>query len=173
MTDWRSEIARRADNIEESVVLSSVQHFILGKMLRRLHLIMGIAATTAATASTGLIFYQSALQWPGFISLGIAILTALMTFLNPKEAADSHHDKGVNYQELAYDANLLARVYSRSEKTESKLAARLEELKRRKFAIDRQKPATPGGMLYKAAKASIARGETSFRTDSTDQAAPE
>lgn len=56
MADIIEEILKEADRINESVEMSSIQHFIAAKSWRRAHFILGIIATIAATISTALIF---------------------------------------------------------------------------------------------------------------------
>ncbi len=166
MTSRREEILKEADRIIESVELSYVQHFTVAKCWRYAHFILGIIATILATISTALIFAKVEAHWPGLLAIAVAIITALMTFLNPKANGDSHHSKGVEYQEISAKARMLARIDCPHADDEEGLVSQLKALSKEKFELDQLMPPTPGGVFYRLAKQSIARGETRFRADS-------
>lgn len=166
MTSHQEEILKEAGRINESVELSSVQHFTAAKYWRSVHFILGISATIAAIISTALIFSKAEPLWPGLLAVAVAIITGLITFLNPKDHADTHHGKGVDYQQVGAKARILAKIDYPEADDKKDLVSQLKVLSDKKFDLDRQAPATPGGVLYWLAKRSIARGETRFRVDS-------
>ena len=166
MTSRQEEILKEVDRINESVELSSVQHFIAAKCWRSVHFILGIIATIAAIISTALIFSRVEPLWPGLLAVAVAIITGLITFLNPKYHADTHHGKGVHYQQVGAKARILAKIDCPQADNEKDLVSQLKVLSEEKFELDRGALPTPGGVFYRLAKRSIARGDTSFRANS-------
>ena len=171
MEDQRDEISTEADRIGESCELSSLQHFIAAKCWRRMHLVMGIAATIGATISTALTFSTNETLLSGLFALGVAILAGLMTFLNPQDRADQHHEKGVDYQQIVANTRMFVNIHLPNAGTEEDFTPQLQNLSDQKFGLDRTSPVTPAGMFYYLAKKSIDSGETSFRTDKDRQKA--
>lgn len=165
MTDRREEILKEADRINESVEWSSVQHLIAAKSWRRTHFTLGIIATVAAIISTALIFSNLYPMQAGLIAVGIAIITGLLTFLNPRHHAETHHGKGVDYQQIGAKARMLCKIDGLDTNNDENLSNQLKNLSKAKFELDRRAPATPGGIFYLLAKRSIGRGETGFRVD--------
>ena len=165
MTSRQEEILKEADRINESVEQSSVQHFIAAKCWRSVHFILGIIATIAATISTALIFSKGEPLWPGLLAVAVAIIAGLITFLNPKSHADMHHGKGVDYQQVGAKTRILVKIECPQTDDEKHLVNQLKALSEEKFDLDRRPPSTPGGVFYRLAKRSMARGETRFRVD--------
>ena len=161
----QNEISNEACRIHESCELSFVQHFIGERWWRRIHLVMGVAATIGAAVTTALIFVSDEALVSGIFGLGVAILAGLMTFLNPREQAEKHHEKGVDYQQLVASARMLVRIQLPESGDKEEFKTHLQGLSDRKFDLDRKSPVAPGGMIYWLAKRAIERGETKFRVD--------
>ena len=165
MSELRHEIKNEAGRIMESVELSFVQHFIVAKWWRRAHFVMGVLATVGATTSTALTFAETAPLVNAIIGLSVAILAGLITFLNPKYHADAHHQKGVDLQQLAARARMLINIECQETGSDSDLKSSLKALSDRKFDLDKNSPATPGGVFYRLAKKSVTSGETKHDVD--------
>ncbi len=165
MTSRQNEILNEANRINESVELSSVQHFIAAQCWRSVHFILGIIATIAATIATALIFAKVEALWPGLLAIAVAIITGLITFLHPKHHADTHHGKGVDYQQVGAKARILVKIECPQTDDEKHLVNQLKALYEEQFDLDRRPPSTPGSVFYRLAKRSMARGETRFRVD--------
>ena len=88
-----------------------------------------------------------------------------MTFLNPKEQAEKHHEKGVDYQQLVAAARMLVKIQLPESDDKEEVKTHLQGLSDRKFELDRKSPVAPGGIIYWRAKRDIERGETKFRVD--------
>ena len=161
----RDKALDEAYRIQESCELTFLQHFIAAKWLRRIHWIMGIAATIGATITTALIFANAETLVSGIFGLGVAILAGLMTFLDPMDQAEKHHGKGVNYQQLMANARIFVNVQSLELGDEEGFTAHLLDLTNRKFDLDRKLPVSPSGIFYWAAKRAIEMGETKFSVD--------
>lgn len=169
----QNEISNEACRIQESCELTSLQHFIAGKFWRRIHLVMGVAATIGATVTTALIFTNDETLVSGVFGLCVAILVGLMTFLNPKEHAENHHEKGVDYQQLVANARMLVRIKLPEFGYNEELETHLQGLSDRKFDLDRKSPVAPGGVIYWRAKVAIKKGETKFRVDEKSDSSEE
>jgi len=165
MTERRDKIIDELDRIRESVELTSVQHFIASRYWRRAHLVLGITATIAATITTALIFAAAKPMWAGILGVVVAIISGLITFLDPKHHAEEHHRKGVNYQEIGSECRMLSLIDGPYVDDEEDIVQKVKSLSKRKHDLDRIGPAAPAGLIYALAKRSIARGETRFRVD--------
>ena len=165
MGNRRQEISDEAERINESCELSFVQHFIVSKWWRSSHFVLGIVATVLATVSTALAFNNEHAVLTGILTTVVAILVGLVTFLKPKDHADLHHWKGVKHQQLSAKARMLTKIDAPYSDDEGTLEAQLKALSDAKFALDREAPATPGGIFYKLAKTSVEKGETQFRVE--------
>lgn len=163
MNPLPKETAIEADHIIESTELSSVQHFIAAQWWRRTNFILGLSATIGAVLSAELTTKETEIFWIGALPIAVAIIAALMTFLNPPNSAAGHHAKGVEYQRLFADARMFDKIDRHNIDSDSKLIERIHELSDRKFELDGNSPATPGGIFYLLAKRAVKRGETSFR----------
>jgi hypothetical protein len=165
MKTKRDEMSDESCRIQESCELTFVQHFIAEKWWRRTHWIMGIAATIGATVTTALIFVNDGTPVSGIFGLVVAILAGLMTFLNPRDQAEKHHEKGVDYQQLVTNARVLVNIHLQETGDQKDFNARLQGLTDRKFELDRKLPVAPSGMIYWLAKRAVERGETKFSID--------
>lgn len=165
MKTAHDEISDEACRIQESCELTFVQHFIAEKWWRRIHWIMGITATIGATVTTALIFVDDETPTGGIVGLSVAILVGLMTFLNPRDQAERHHEKGVDYQQLVASARMLVKIQLLESDDQEEFFAQLQGLTDRKFNLDRKPPAAPSGMIYWLARRAIETGETKFSVD--------
>lgn len=99
MSDPLKEICREAERLEEDVLFAEKQHFSMATVWRRIHLLLGVpSAILAALAGVSALKSYPALA--ASLAMTSAVLTALLTFLDPKKNASAHHNAGVSCSSL-------------------------------------------------------------------------
>ena len=165
MNDVKAAIAKEARRLEEDCEHSAQQHFEKSVSSLKLHYWLGVPATLSAAIS-GI----SAVTLPPLVtftaSVSATILAALVTWLNPREDHEMHHEKGAEYDALKRAARMFAEIDILAVADINVLRSQLDGLLERKHTIDRKRPATPSGKFYKLAKRNIAEGRTTNRVDS-------
>jgi hypothetical protein len=157
MANASDEIIKEANRISEGTDYTSVQHFIAAKQWRNTHLCIGITAMIFAVIVTALSFSPAPNWIAGSLGIFVAILTGLLTFLNPKDRAEEHQRKGVELQYIRDEARILENIDS-VQMNDDELNAQLIKLRERKFKTDLANPSTPGGSIFRKAKKSVVDG---------------
>lgn len=156
------EIPREAQRLEEDALYAEKQHFSMATVWSRIHFMLGIPATIAAALAGVTVINEQVAVAVG-LSITSAVLTALLTFLNPEKAATAHHAAGVRYSELRGRARRLHLIDGGIHQ-EGQLRETLELLWLEKTRIMEAAPHV-GGLAYRLAKASIGRKEHRHAVD--------
>lgn len=161
-----SKMITEAKNLEEDVLYSEKGHFSIATVWKRVHLALGIPSSILAAAAG-----VSALkQYPNVaagLAITVAVLTALITFLNPEKAAAAHHKAGVQYNILRGKLRRLHSIDLADQVPNTELRARLEALAEEKARIMEKAPHI-GRFAYWLGKRSIGRKEHEYETDEAD-----
>jgi hypothetical protein len=162
----KDEIVKEAKRIEESSLYSSKGHFSAAAFWRKLHFWLGLPATVLAAIAAASAFSQfdSGHMIGGWISICVAVLSALSTFLNPNEKAASHFAAANNFDALQSRARIFWTVDCRGNDSDQVLTNRLKDLAEEKSELNRKSPQIPR-FAYKAAKKGIAAGEADYKVD--------
>jgi hypothetical protein len=99
----------------------------------------------------------------GALSLVVAALSAINTFLNPNEKESAHLTAAHAYDKLNNEARLFWSIES-WQSNEEVLTSRLKEMIDRKDKLNSDSPQIPR-WAYLEAKKGIAEGEADFRVD--------
>ena len=94
----------------------------------------------------------------------IVVLTAVTTFLNPKERANTHQTAGNNYDSLLSRVRIFWTVDCWRENPEELLAGKLKDFAEQRDRLNRDCPQPPK-WSYKIAKKSIEEGEADYMVD--------
>jgi hypothetical protein len=166
VSERKEEIIKEAKRIEESSLYSSKGHFAAAAFWRRLHFYLGLPATILAAVAAASAFSQfdSGHTVGGWISIGVAALSGLSTFLNPNEKAASHFAAANNFDALQSKARIFWTVDCRGKDTDQVIANRLKDLAEEKSELNRKSPQIPR-FAYITAKKGIAAGEADYRVD--------
>jgi hypothetical protein len=119
-------------------------------------------------------FAQFAKQSPeialaaGFISITIAVLSGIITFLNPNKREAAHLAAAHAFDRLNNEARVFWSVECWLEKSEVVLGAKLRDLIDRKADLNAKSPQIPR-RPYERAKAGIDAGEADFKVDKVNQ----
>jgi hypothetical protein len=107
----KQRIKEEAQEIEQDCTLLCTDHYYAAGRWDRVNLFLGIPATVLAgitsVAALSDIAGKNKDIVTGLLAIVVAALSALTTFLNPSEKANSHKSASSNYEALRVKANLL------------------------------------------------------------------
>jgi len=98
----KSEIINEAKRIGEDALNSSKSHFICAAFWRNIHYGLGLPAAifTALAGTNSIAQQQNSYLATAVLSLIATILIGVLTFLNPQEKANRHHNAGNDYRKI-------------------------------------------------------------------------
>jgi len=166
MEDIKQKIINEVKRIEEDSLFSSKGHFFAARRWNNLHLMLGIPAIVFAAISGTLSFSGSVKPdiFAGGLSLLVAILAALITFLNPNEKTNLHHKAGNSYDALKNSARIFSNIGINTPATDEKLYDQVRDLNSIRTDLNQSSPGIPQ-FAYKQAKRSIDLGEADYHID--------
>lgn len=167
----RREFIKEALRIEEATVHSSKGHFAAAAIWRGMHVGLGIPTTVLASivAASAFSKMDSTHSIRGWISILVAVLAGLTTFLNPPAKANAHFTAGNNYGALR-DKTRIYRTIDCLHDTGEALAKRLQELCDEKNALNQKSLQIPWFGRY-FAKRGIVAGEAAYEVDKSSVSA--
>ena len=149
-------VGKEAERLEEDVLYAEKQHFSMATVWRRIHLSLGIPGSIFA-ALAGLSAVSAKPVLAAALAMCSAILTALLTFLNPAKTGTAHHQAGIQYNHLRGKLRRLHEIDLLSGPS-TDLRGKLDEFAGEKTRIMETAPHI-GGFAYRLGKASILREE--------------
>ena len=98
----KNEIIKEAKRIEEALLYSSKKHFFSARYWSAFHMCLGLPTVAISAIAGAQAFKQLDSQHAvaGYLALIVAVLSAIMTFLNPNEKASKHTAVGNDYDAL-------------------------------------------------------------------------
>jgi len=162
----KEEIIKEAKRIEESALYSSKGHFVAASYWTNFHLWIGIpiVVLSAIAGAFGLSHLDEGKFVAGGLSIVIAGLSSVMTFLNPNGKASVHLNSGNNYDGLQNRARIFWNIDCWREESEQVLTERLKHLSEEKDKLNQNCPQIPP-WAYNRAKKGIEEGEANYRVD--------
>lgn len=163
----RQEIINEAARIEESLLYSSKGHFAASEFWSRFHMYLGLPMIVLSTLSGASAFVQfdSHHIVAGWLSLVVAVLSAIMTFLNPNKKVAAHFSSGNAYDALMNKVRIFRVTDCWGRESDHVLTERLKSYSERKSHLNGTSPQIPR-WAYKRAKKGIQDGEAAFGVDS-------
>lgn len=162
----KEKIIEEAKRIEEDSLYSAKGHFYAGQFWVNIHLWIGVpAAILAAIAGASALSqfdYHNVIA--GVLSIMVAALTAVATFLNPNEKANMHQVAGNNYNSLRNRARIFSEIEIENITDEKLLVKELKGLNSERDKLNKESPQIPR-WAYKKARRGIKEGEASYRVD--------
>jgi hypothetical protein len=127
---------------------------------------LGLPTTVLAAIAAASAFSQfdSGHTVRGWISVCVAALSGLSTFLNPNEKAASHFAAANSFDALQSKARIFWTVDCRGNDSDQVLTNRLKDLAEEKSELNHKSPQIPR-FAYITAKKGIAAGEADYRVD--------
>jgi hypothetical protein len=163
----KEEIIKEANRIEESALYSSKGHFRAASFWGNFHIWLGIPIVILA-ALAGASFVSkgdSNNVIGGVISLIIAVLTAVATFLNPNERSSTHFNAGNNYDSLQNKVRIFRTIECWEKESDHVLSERLKDFSDQKDKLNKGSPQI-SWWAYRKAKKGIEAGEAEYEVDS-------
>jgi hypothetical protein len=166
----KSQIIDEAKRLEESTLYSSKGHHNAAAGWAKAHLWLGLPTAVLSTGVGAASFAQFAKQSPevafvaGCISITVAVLSGITTFLNPNKKETAHLTAAHGFDSINNDARVFSTVECWLEESDVILTAKLRALIDRKDDLNSKSPQIPKG-AYKKAKAGIEAGEADFKVD--------
>lgn len=161
----REKIINEAKRIEEDSLYSAKGHFYAGQCWVNTHLWLGgIAAVLSAIAGASALSqfdYHNIVA--GSLSIIVAGLTAIITFINPKERASVHQKAGNRYNALRNDTRIFYDI-ELSEIDDKKATEDLKKLNNRRNKLNLESHQIPKWAFEKARKG-IEEGEAKYKVD--------
>jgi hypothetical protein len=166
----KPQIVDEAKRLEESALYSSKSHHNAAAGWGKAHLWLGLPTSVLSTGVGAASFAQFAKQSPeialiaGCISIAVAVLSGITTFLNPNKRETAHLTAAHGFDKINNDARVFSSVECWLEESDVILTAKLRELIDRKDDLNSKSPQIPN-WAYKKAKAGIEAGEADFKVD--------
>jgi len=155
----REELLR----IEEDCIHSGKAHFNAGTRWASYNYFLGLPAVILS-ALAGTAFFNDMPEIAGLMSVAVAVLTSLMTFLKPSERASAHKGSGDQYLSLRNDARVFREIKIEHTCDEQAAIAGLDEFTKRRNELN-QASAQCALRDFKKARAGIDQGEAVHRVD--------
>lgn len=159
----KEQIIKETQRIEEAALFSAKGHFVASYFWSNFHLIIGIPIVVLA-AIAGSSFFNHNNAVTGICSLIVAILSAVMTFLNPNERSSSHLNAGNSYDALQNEARIFRSIDCWREKSDQILTDHLKKISLQKNKLNQNSPQI-SWWAYLWAKRGIEKGEGDYAVD--------
>lgn len=159
-------ITEEAKRIGEDSLYSAKGHFYAGQHWVNIHLWIGVPATilAAIAGASALSQFDYHNVVTGVLSIMVAALTAVATFLNPNEKASMHQVAGNSYNSLRNRARIFREIEMGNIADDKLLVKELKDLNSERDKLNKESPQIPK-WAYKKARRSIEEGEASYRVD--------
>lgn len=159
----RNKLIEEAKRIEEDALYSSKGHYNCADNWKSVHYWIGIpAAVLAGVASVSAFSDNTVIA--GYISVLVAILTALSTFLDPNARQNSHKASGAAFGALKNQSRCFYEIDVYLEQDEKKLKKQLDTLFLRRDELN--STSLPISVkAYKKAKKDIESGSNNYKVD--------
>jgi hypothetical protein len=162
----KQEIIKEAQRIEETVLYSSKGHLVSAVLWRRFHLAIGIPTVllSGLAGAAALSSFDPNHLVAGSLSIVVAALSAVSTFLNPNEAVSAHRAAGSSYDSLMNRVRIFRSIDCWREESEQVLTERIKRFSEEKDDLNSKCPQI-GPWAYRKAKKGILAGEAKYAVD--------
>jgi len=162
----REEIVREAQRVEEASLYSSKAHFKAAEMWGWSHLLLGLVTVVLAAVAGAKAFSKIDADgtMAGMLSIVVAVLSAVTTFLNPNKKTSDHLSAGNKYDALVNKVRIFRTIDCWGESSDQALSAKLKSFSDEKAALNQASPQV-SFIAYHLAKWGIERGEGGYSVD--------
>lgn len=171
----RDQIIREAKRLEETTLHSFKGHHCAASDCKDLHLRLGIPTVIISALVGAAAFSKIASEnsWVGFLAGGlsvvVAVLSAITTFLNPNEKQNAHLNAAHGFDKLNNDSRIFWSIECGSEPSDDVLSSKLKSLVDKKNELNASSPQIPN-KAYRRGKKGIEDGEATFKVDTAPEA---
>lgn len=162
----KNKIINEAKRIEEDSLYSSKGHFVTADFWTNFHLWIGVptAILSAIAGASALSQFDNHNIIAGILAIVVTALTAVTTFLNPNEKANSHRNAGNKYNSLRNKARIFREIDCCGGDSDQELTTQLKELAKQRDELNQSSPQI-SRRFYKKARKSIEEGEAKYEVD--------
>ena len=162
----KDEIIRESQRIEESLLFSSKGHFAASHFWGDFHLWIGIPIVllSAIAGASALGQFDPTHAVSGTLSIVVAALSGVLTFLNPNEKVSVHLNAGNNYDSLMNRVRVFWSIECWTDESDEILTERLKGLSDQKDKLNSTSPQIPR-WAYRRARKGIETGEAEYSVD--------
>jgi len=168
-------LAHEAEYLRRAALVAAERHFAAETRWFHSSYWIGLPAAVLSSLASAAAFQEGG-EWhnlAGFIALGVAVLSALSAFLDPKARAQQHHAAAKAFEALYYRIGLYDRLRRPSEAEIEAAKAQLASFTEEYVQLRAQSPAIPG-YAYTRADRNLKQGwgEVSRHPADQDYAPP-
>lgn len=162
----KGEIIREAKRIEEALLYSSKGHFSASHFWENFHLRIGVPMIlcSAVAGASALSKFDPDHIFAGLLSILVAVLSGVITFLNPNEKVRVHLSAGNNYDSLMNKVRIFWSIGCWRDESEQVLTETLKNFSEQKDHLNQTCPQIPR-WAYNRAKKGIKDGEGDYMVD--------
>jgi hypothetical protein len=162
----KNEIIKEAKRIEEALLFSSKGHFAAADFWTNFHLYIGIPMVliSAFAGAAALAQFDPNHIYAGISSIIVAVLSGLLTYLNPNEKAAKHLSDGNDYDSLMNKVRIFWSIDCWGADSEQVLTKRLKDFSEQKDKLNKGSPQIPG-WAYNRTKKGISDGQGDYTVD--------
>jgi hypothetical protein len=160
-------LKREASRIEEDALYSARGHFEAAGRWAKLHLSIGLpSAVLAALAGvSALSEFEHHDLIAAILSISVAALTAVATFLNSSARQHSHHEAGTEFAALRNQARIYREIGIDTSSDVNSLVEELKILAKQRDDLNAGSPQIPR-WAFRRARRAIDEGEAGYEADS-------
>jgi hypothetical protein len=164
MQELKQNIVMEAKRIEQDSLYSAKGHFVAAYCWSKLHLSIGIptAILAALVSASVLSQFDKDKIITAVLAIIVTALTAITTFINPTEKANSHLNAGNKYNSLRNKARTFYEIDYYCQKDDYILVVQLKDIASRRDELNQDSPQIPW-WAYKIAKRGIEGGEADYQ----------
>ena len=168
--DIKDNMLKEARRIEEDTLYSAKGQFVAANFWANFHLWIGVptAILAAIAGASALSQFENHNIIAGILAIIVTAFTAVTTFLNPNEKANSHRNAGNKHNSLRNKARIFCDIDSCGEDSIQELTKQLKELAKQRDELNQNSPQIPR-WAYKKAKKGIEEGEAEFKVDKNEK----
>ena len=162
----KSEIIKEAKRMEEALLYSSKGHFAASHFWSNFHLWVGIPMVllSAVAGASALSKFDPEHLISGILSIIVATLSAVITFLNPNLKVSSHLNAGNSYDSLMNNIRIFWSIDCWRDESEQVLTEKLKYFSEQKDKLNQSCPQIPR-FAYMIARKGIKNGEGEYEID--------
>ena len=145
---------------------SAKGHYAAANFWMNFHLWIGIPTAILAgiAGASALSQFDNHNLIAGILSIIVAALVAVTTFLNPNEKAKSHRDAGNKYNSLKNNTRIFRDIDSYGKNSYQEVSKQLKALAKERDELNQNSPQIPT-WAHKIAKKRIEKGEADYKVD--------
>jgi hypothetical protein len=163
-TELSKKLETELLRVEEDTLYSSKSQYSAGQRFSTRHVWLGVPAAALSALAGAASFSGQFDIAAGLISISVAVLAALQTFMKPAEQAAAHKAAGDQYLSLRNDARLLREIKLPLMEEPTEAVTALEVMVKRRNDLNASSPQVSRGD-FERARRGIESGEATHAVD--------